>query len=69
MWFSYDPHGDGFTLHRTEQEARDATQAVMAAYSEAAEDTGWPDGTPLVCWGVVLDRAFPEGDDFRLGGA
>jgi len=55
-WFSNDPEGDGFRLHGTKADAKDAaTKALAYCRGEACND-GWPEDMGI-CWGRVSEIA------------
>ena len=54
-YFSYDPEGDGFTLHKTAEEAKEAADDALACYREYACE-GWDDSVHQVCWGEIKQR-------------
>ena len=56
-YFSYDPEGDGFTLHNTAEEAKNAAEADLSCHRDMASE-GWSDSVSFVCWGEVKQRAF-----------
>jgi hypothetical protein len=56
MWFSYDPNGDGFDLHDSEDAARKSAEAALEAERENARD-GWDEDAVLqICWGLIIGR-------------
>jgi hypothetical protein len=55
-YFSYDPEGDGFTLHDTAEDARKASEIDLSCYKDNASE-GWSDGVSHVCWGELKQRA------------
>ena len=53
LFFSYDSgENRPFTLHDTEEEARDATKESFQCYQDEAYE-GWSDDVTEVCWGEV----------------
>ncbi len=56
-WFSYDPEGDGFVFHDSEEQAKArATREFEVACDYAASD-GWGEDPTHICWGRVMERA------------
>ena len=55
-YFSYDPEGDGFTLHKTAEEARIAAEVDLSCHRDNAHE-GWSDSVHLVCWGELKQIA------------
>ena len=80
-YFAADPADGEFRIHDTLESAK-ADAKKMLGYAQAdAVESGWPDETPQICYGVVLGRCVelegsrqpaPEGSgyeevvDFRL---
>jgi hypothetical protein len=56
-YFSYDPEGDGFTLHATAEEAQKAAEADLSCYRDNASE-GWSDSVDQVCWGELKQKAL-----------
>lgn len=55
-YFSYDPEGDGFTLHNTAEEAQQAAEVDISCYRDMAHE-GWDDSIHQVCWGELRQIA------------
>lgn len=55
-YFSYDPEGDGFTLHNTAEEAKQAAENDLACHREWSCE-GWSDSVSDVCWGEIKQMA------------
>lgn len=55
-YFSYDPEGDGFTLHKTAEEAKKAAEDDISCYRDMAHE-GWDDSIHQVCWGELKQVA------------
>lgn len=55
QYFSYDPLGDGFVLHSTEEKAKRAAEDALAADCDEAVDEGWSEESMSVCWGEVRE--------------
>ena len=55
-FFSYDPEGDGFTLHATAEEAQAAADNDISCHREFACE-GWSDSIQHVCWGELKQKA------------
>lgn len=56
-YFSYDPEGDGFTLHNTAEEARKHAEDDLSCHRDNACE-GWSDSVHQVCWGELKQAAF-----------
>jgi hypothetical protein len=56
-YFSYDPEGDGFTLHNTADEARKAAELDLSCHRDDATE-GWSDSVESVCWGELRQLAM-----------
>ena len=56
LYFSYDPEGDGFTIHRTAEEAKRHAEADLDATRDYACE-GWSDSVEHICWGEIKERA------------
>ena len=56
-YFSYDPEGDGFTLHATADEAQKAAEAYLSCHRDNASE-GWSDSVNQVCWGELKQNAL-----------
>ena len=56
-YFSYDPEGDGFTLHATAEEAQKHAENDLACHRDNASE-GWSDSVEHVCWGEVKQTTF-----------
>lgn len=56
-YFSYDPEGDGFTLHKTAEEAKNHAEDDLACHRDNASE-GWSDSVEHVCWGELKQMAF-----------
>lgn len=54
-YFSYDPEGDGFTLHATAEEAQKHAENDLACHREFSCE-GWCDSVQQVCWGEIKQR-------------
>lgn len=70
-YFSYDRNGDGFVLHGTEIEAREAANAALEEERNAAiHDSCWSDEVSEICWGEIRQHIFevksPDGTDYNL---
>lgn len=52
LYFSYDPEGDGFSIHKTAEEARLASENDLSCYREFACE-GWSEAVTQVCWGEI----------------
>lgn len=55
-YFSYDPEGDGFTLHNAAEEAKQAAEDGLSCYRDFACE-GWSDSVGHVCWGEIKQVA------------
>jgi hypothetical protein len=67
-YFSFDPNGDGYCTHKTEQEAKEKAQAALDAEREYAITDGW-DEVEHICWGKILQCATEtEIDKSKLAG-
>ena len=55
-YFSYDPEGDGFTLHNTAEEAKQAAENDLSQHREWSCE-GWSDSVLDVCWGEIKQMA------------
>lgn len=69
-WFSYDPDGDGFETHKTEQEAKESAEIAISWYRENSSE-GWDENVEGVCYGrihqavqMVDKRPLPESSEF-----
>lgn len=70
-YYSFDPSGDGFRYHETEQEARAAAALALETEKCEAEEGGWSDDITHISWGVVRESAEPvagDADDYELRG-
>lgn len=56
MYFSYEPNGDGLTLHKTAKQARDAAEGALDAERDEAQE-GWAENVSEICWGRIEGRA------------
>lgn len=56
MFFSYDPEGDGFTVHETAEDAKKAACDSLDWSRDDAADGGWLDEPTGICWGEVMGR-------------
>lgn len=56
-YFSYDPEGDGFTLHNTAEEAKKHAEDDLSCHRDNASE-GWSDSVEHVCWGEVKQTTF-----------
>ena len=56
-WFSYDPEGDGFDFHDSEEEAKAKATRGFELTCEYAGSDGWPENPTDICWGRVIERA------------
>lgn len=70
MFFSWDPNGDGFETHFTEEEAKAAAQSALDAEADQASE-GWSENVEEICWGKLHGSVFetsrgpaPEGSGF-----
>lgn len=52
-YFCNDQLGDGFTLHKTPEDARAKAEEALDYCRDAASDDGWPEETSWICWGRV----------------
>ncbi len=57
LYFSYDPEGDGFTIHNTAEEAKKASEADLDCTRDYASDDGWSDSVCHICWGEIKEVA------------
>ena len=53
-YFSYDPEGDGFTIHKTAEEAQKHAENDLDCHREFACE-GWSDSVEQVCWGEIKE--------------
>lgn len=71
-YFSFDPNGDGFSLHKTEEEARKAAEDAFD-YERGEAYNGWSDEVDKICWGELRQRVTEiesrpkNGDDYISG--
>jgi hypothetical protein len=72
-YFAADPAGGDFTTYKTLPEAHAAAEVSLGYAQEEADDSGWEDEPPQICYGIVLGgcvekegsrRPAPEGSDF-----
>lgn len=56
-YFSYDPEGNGFTLHKTAEEAKNHAEDDLACHRDNASE-GWSDSVEHVCWGELKQMSF-----------
>lgn len=54
-YFSYDPEGDGYVTHETEDQARSSAEKALEYYRDEAFSDGWPDWMHYVCWGKIIE--------------
>lgn len=54
LYFSYDPEGDGFTIHKTAEEAKLASENDLARYRDFACE-GWDETVNQVCCGEIKE--------------
>lgn len=57
LYFSYDSEGDGFTIHKTAEEAKLASNNDLACYRDYAVE-GWDESVTHVCWGEIKESAI-----------
>ena len=57
LYFSYDPEGDGLTIHKTAEEAKAAAEDDLSCHRDYACE-GWSDSVNQVCWGEIKESAF-----------
>lgn len=57
LYFSYDPEGDGFSIHKTAEEAKLASENDLSHYRDYACE-GWDDSVTQVCWGEIKETAI-----------
>jgi len=60
MYFSYDPNGDGYLEHTTEEEAKKFAQAALDYERSEALNEGWDENVKNICWGKILGRTFEK---------
>lgn len=78
-YFAADPANGDFERSATLDEARAKAEAMLAAASDDAADSGWCDDPPQICYGAVIghcvevsrapapaDSEFTEIVEFRL---
>jgi hypothetical protein len=56
-YFSYDPNGDGFSLHKTAEDAKKAAETALNEEAINAGDDGWSDEVTQICWGEIKEVA------------
>jgi len=54
-YFSYDPNGEGFQLHKTEQEAREEAANAIDEERKHAVSEGWNEEVTEICWGEIKE--------------
>ena len=55
-YFSYDPNGDGFTIHNNADEAQKAAENALAEEEKNCVDQGWSDEVTQICWGEIIQH-------------
>lgn len=55
-YFSFDPD-DGFSFHKTEEEAKKRCLEAFEYFETEAAGDGWPENVSEVCWGEIRGRA------------
>lgn len=66
-YFSYDPNGNGFELHKTGEEAKKVADDALG-YERGEASEGWDDNVDQICWGelkqrVVMTESRPRTDE------
>jgi hypothetical protein len=56
-YFSYDPNGDGFSLHNTADDAKKAAENALREEEINAGDEGWNEDVYRICWGEITEVA------------
>lgn len=54
-YFVYDQEA-GFERFATEEEAKEAAEALISAYRKSALDFGWDESSDTVCWGIISEH-------------
>ena len=57
IYFSYDPNGNGFTLHKTAAEAKKLVADALEDERDQARNYGWTDYVEHICWGELRQHA------------
>jgi hypothetical protein len=60
MYFSFDPNGDGYVEHSTEEEAKKSAQVALDYERDEALNEGWDENVENICWGKILGRTFEK---------
>ena len=60
MYFSYDPNGDGYLEHTTEEEAKKTAQAALEYERDEALNEGWDENVENICWGRIIGRTVQK---------
>ena len=71
QWFSYD-ESEGFSVHDTENEAREFAERALELELKDAPDGEWSEEVEYICWGeirqaIVIKQRHPRSEGVDIG--